>query len=181
MELNLIECSYECLRTMRKCMHQFARVIAILFIVDLTTSLNQGLSEELSQNSMIDDSIDLFDFVSNISYFAKTPILLLCSKVDAFLPTLISPSSPQRPFHNPAGGGDDFNQMIDYLSAQFAQRGRSPDLLRSHIIGGRAGSDILGTYRYITDSVRDIMIGEQVTDFLWLPKNYFLFSFYSQR
>lgn len=162
MELNLIECSYECLRTMRKCIHQFARVITILFVVDLT-SCSQGLSEESSYNSMI-ESLDFFDFVSNISYFRETTIILLFSKVDTFLPKLISRPF-QHPFYDPAGG-DDLDQAIDYLRAQFAQRGRSPDLLRSHVIGGRRGSNILGTYRFIADNVRDIMIEGQVTEFL---------------
>lgn len=37
MELNLIECSYERLHALRKFMHQFANVIIILFVVDLTS------------------------------------------------------------------------------------------------------------------------------------------------
>ena len=162
MELNLIECSYECLHTLKKCIHQFARVITILFVVDLT-SYNQGLSEESSHNSMI-ESLGLFDFVSNISSFRETTIILLFSKVDAFLPKFIS-SPLQHPFYDHAGG-EDLDQAIDCLRAQFAQRGRSPDFLRSHIIGGRDGSDILGTYRFITDSVRDITIERQATRLL---------------
>jgi hypothetical protein len=147
---------------MKKCIHQFARVVTSLFVVDLT-SYNEGLPEESSHNG-VNESLGLFDFVSNISYFRETTIIILFSKVDAFLAKLNS-RPLQHPSYDPADG-DDLDQAIDHLRAQFAQRGRSSDLLRSHIIGGRSGSNILGTYRFIPDRVRDVVLERQVTNVL---------------
>lgn len=157
--MNLIECSYERRHALKKCIHQFERVITVLFVVDLA-SYNQGLLEESSHNSMI-ASLDLFQFVSNLSYFKETSIILLFSKVDAFRKKLVS-HPLQHSFYNSTGGHDP-DQAIDYLKTQFAQRGRPHDVLRSHIIGGTDGSDVLWTYRFITDAVRDIIIEKNVS------------------
>lgn len=73
MELNLIECNYERLHTLRKCLHHFAHVITILFVVDLT-SFQQGISDESFQNSML-ENLSSFKFISNKSYFQETTII----------------------------------------------------------------------------------------------------------
>lgn len=161
MKLNLIESSSECLHSVRKCLHQFAQVITILFVVDLTSFQQWGHLEDSFRNSIL-ENFRFFDFVSNDPYFRKTTMILLFSKIDAFQPTFIS-RPPQQPFNHPAGG-DDVDQAIEYLKAQFAQRGRSPNLLRSHVIGGSSGSDISETYRYITDTVSDILLKRNLSE-----------------
>ena len=101
------------------------------------------------------ENLSLFNSVSNNSYFQETTIILLFSKIDVFLPRLIS-RPLQKPF-NPVENGADVDQNVEYLIAQFAQPGRSPDLLRSHVIGGTNGSNISETYQFITKNVSDIL------------------------
>lgn len=160
LKLNLIECSDEDLHTLRKCIHQFAQVITILFVVDLT-SFQQGLSGESFHHSMV-ENLRLFDFLSNNFYFRETTIILLFSKIDAFLPKFIS-RPPQHPLYDSAGE-DNIGQAIECLKAQFAQRGRPPYLLRSHVIGGSSGSNISGTFRFITSTVGDILIKRNLSE-----------------
>lgn len=160
MHMNLIECSYRGLHTIRKCLHQFAHIITVLFVVDLT-SFQPGNSEESFQNSMV-QNLNLFDFVSNNSYFQKTTTILLFSKIDTFLPTLIS-RPPQQPSNRPAGRAD-VDQTIEFLTARFAQRGRSPNPLRSHIIGGSSGANISETYQFITKTVSDVLQKKNISE-----------------
>ena len=168
MKLHVTECSYERLHKARKCMHQFAPVNPILLIVDLTSFQRQGLflQESLHNTNSLDENLSWFDYVSNNAYFRKITIVLLFSKIDAFLPKFISPQPQQHRFDHPAAGGDDVvDPAIEYLKAQFVQRGqgngRSPSLLRSHVIGGSNGSDYSETYRFIRNTVWDILLDRQ--------------------
>ena len=77
-KLNLLDC----IHTLRKCLHQFAHVIMILFVVDLT-SFEQGSLDDSLHNIVVENS-------SPTTPTREITIILLFSKIDAFLPRLFS-------------------------------------------------------------------------------------------
>lgn len=98
-----------------KWIHCFENVMAIIFFVDLS-GFNMTLDEAPTQNRL-EESIALFDAISNSQWFRNTFIILFFNKTDLFKEKLeVIKFADYVPGYQ---GDNDFDSTITYLKKKF--------------------------------------------------------------
>lgn len=102
----------------KKWIHCFDNVACVLFIDNLA-GFNAVMFEDNSKNRMI-ESLELFNKITFMRQFEKTPIFLFLNKKDLF-EQLIKEVPLNRTFPEYTGGAN-FNAAIDFISQNFKKQ-----------------------------------------------------------
>jgi len=102
----------------KKWIHCFDNVACVLFIDNLA-GFNAVMFEDNSKNRMI-ESLELFNKITFMRQFEKTPIFLFLNKKDLFEKLIMEvPLSRTFPDYN---GGANFNAAIEFISSNFKKQ-----------------------------------------------------------
>jgi guanine nucleotide-binding protein G(i) subunit alpha len=131
-----------------KWIHQFSKVTAILFVVDISC-YNNWISEH---NEMM-DRIVLFDSVINSRWFPENTIVLFLSNISEFRRKLAR--SPLKDHFRDFDGGNDPDQAAEYLLGRFKQVDRSQrNRLYTHLVDPYDASNIRLVAAAINEDLR---------------------------
>jgi len=137
----------------KKWINCFESVTAVLFVAALS-AYDQNLYEDAGTNRM-DESLTLFEEISNSVWFEKTAIILFLNKKDIFLEKLqITPLSHYQPEYK---GDDSFDDACHFVKGQFEARHHESETdIYTHITCATDTDHI----RVVFGIVRDIVIKE---------------------
>ena len=107
----------------RKWLHAFDDVTALIFVASLT-EYDEVLFEDQDKNRL-QESLDVFEELSNSAHFVSTPILIFLNKLDLFedkylrlrIPLNVSGLFPDAP-----AGEPNVEEAVEWISQQFVKR-----------------------------------------------------------
>jgi len=141
----------------RKWIHCFEEVTAIFFIAAIS-EYDQVLREDETTNR-IQESMNLFQEISNCDWFAQTPIILFLNKSDLFKEKL--QRIPLKSFFVNYTGPNEFDPAVEHVKTQFLAlntiEGRK---LYSHVTCATDTENV----KFVFRAVQDIFINNTIKD-----------------
>lgn len=135
----------------RKWIHCFEEVTAVMFVAAIS-EYDQVLFEDENTNRM-EESLNLFEEVSNSCWFKETAILLFLNKRDLFQEKL--GKVDLRTCFPEYNGDDSYEEACGYVQGQFESRCRSTGkTIYSHVTCATDTSHV----RHVFNSVKDIIV-----------------------
>lgn len=107
----------------KKWIHCFESVRAILFIASLS-EYDQVLEEDMTKNRM-EESLNLFNSIVNLSWFAETPIILFLNKEDIFMKKI--EKIDMGIYFQEYTGGCDLDLGVLFIKEQFFKQNQNPN------------------------------------------------------
>ncbi|KAH0559728.1 hypothetical protein GP486_003752 [Trichoglossum hirsutum] len=141
---------------LNKWMHLLDDVMSVMFVVDLC-SYDQTNPEQPT-TSLLMESLALFEWVANSPWFVRTSIILLFNNIGRFKQKL--PKEPLQNYLPNYSGGNDVNEVMDYILSHFNQRNRAHRLLFAHFTD-LADTD---TLKLVIAAVKETIINNALLD-----------------
>eukprot|EP01090_Pellita_catalonica_P008342 TRINITY_DN190_c0_g1_i1.p1 TRINITY_DN190_c0_g1~~TRINITY_DN190_c0_g1_i1.p1 ORF type:complete len:354 (+),score=70.56 TRINITY_DN190_c0_g1_i1:125-1186(+) len=140
----------------RKWIHCFASVTAILFTVAMS-EYDQTLREDPSQNRS-EESLMLFEEITNNQWFEDTAFILFLNKIDLFEEKV--PVSPLNKTFPKYTGGTNVTAAKKFMKEQYLSRNTSPHIIYSHFTCAVDTKNI----QFVFKAVRDTILKDIIND-----------------
>lgn len=129
----------------KKWMHCFDDVKAVLFIVNLA-GWNQVLFEDNAKNRL-EESLELFQQVSNDKIFKDTPIFLFLNKKDIFETQILAQDLKTK--YSDYEGGKELHAAMTYISEKFQDKLPSTKDVYIEFVSARLRADIRQAFNQV--------------------------------
>lgn len=126
----------------------------MLFVAALS-SYDQVLREDETQNRMT-ENLELFDEITNCTWFQKKDIILFLNKSDLFREK-IAAKSLSVCFKDYTGGAD-YDKAVEFVQGKFMACNRSPRRVYPHVTCALSTDNM----KFVFQSVRRTLLGEAI-------------------
>jgi GTPase SAR1 family protein len=142
----------------RKWIHCFSDVTAVIFVAALS-EYDQVLYEDATTNRM-KESLDLFEEICDLKYFAKSAIILFLNKIDLFEEKLATNPINQIPLFSDYSG-TSFKEAQDYFMVKFLERNKQKE---RNIFFHFTTATNTNNIKFVFEACRNIILEQNIQD-----------------